>query len=616
MSRPSVGLRPDTPTCCAVQMLTELREKSQSFLIFVLFGMLIFVFIFFFGPQSQGLQAGGGAKAVVGTAAKVRGQAISMREVDMLVRRVANSGDLDEKKMAQLRRESALQLVDQVILEQRARKMGLAISREEVLRYITSERNPDYRLFTDHKGRFDDQLFTDRITQWFGVTTDIYVKTKEREMLIDRYLAFLAAQVKVSEAEVRAAFDESKRTWNLEYLEFKGTDHKPAAPLGADAGAQYAAAHADEVSKYYDDNKSQYVREKEVRVRRILVRVPKDADDAKKKAAREKIEGLLAKVKADGADFAAIASAESEGFFKKNGGDMNWKGKQNTSEDDYKVFAALEKGQISAIQESKFGLWFVKADDVKPALNRTLDQVKDEIGLVLAQQAAERDAAKKVAQIALDAIKGGASLKDAYAKAVPPKASAVEDEAPEDGATPDEKAPEDKAPDDKAPEDKSPDDKAPEKVAEAPDPVKTTGAFGALRSNFDRIPGIGESNLIATRLDGLTAEKPLIDSLVEVGDRIIIARLKERVEPSADDFAKEKDALAQRLRGRRMAQLFGNWQAVVFGPVTQREAFRKFAGGALLTGLPAVDGDAIRLESIIPAAPTSKAPDSKAAATP
>lgn len=587
-------------------MLTELREKSQSFLIFVLFGMLIFVFIFFFGPQSQGLQAGGsGPKGVSGTAATVRGQAISMREVDMLVRRVANSGDLDEKKMAQLRRESALQLIDQVLLEQRARKMGLAISEEEVLRYITSERNPDYRLFTDHKGRFDDQLFSDRITQWFGVTTDIYVKTKEREMLIDRYMGFLAAQVKVSDAEVRKAFDEEKRTWNLEYIEFKGTDHKPTTPLTPADGAKYAAEHADEVAKYYEDNKRQYVRDKEVRVRRILVRVPKDADDAQKKAAREKIEGLLAKAKADGADFAALASAESEGFFKKNGGDMSWKNSQNTSKDDYAVFAALEKGQISAIQESKFGLWFVKADDVRPAVDRKLDAVKDEIGLVLAQQAAERDAARKVAQVALEAVKGGASLKDAYAKAVPPKVAAPAPEAPKDG-----EAPEDGG--DKAPEDG---DKAPkEAVADAPDPVKTTGAFGARRSNVNRIPGIGESADLAARLDGLTKDKPLVDTLLEVDGRIIVARLKERVEPSDDDFAKEKDALAQRLRGRRANQLFGNWQAVVFGPVTQREAFRKFAGGALLSSLPKVDGDSIRLESIVPAAPASDAaPASKAA---
>ena len=597
-------------------MLTELREKSQSFMIFVLFGMLIFIFIFMFGPQSQGLQAGGQRAVATGDAAKVRGQAVSMREVDMLVRRASNSGDLDEKKMAELRQESALQLVDQVLLEQRARKMGLAISREEVLRYITSERNPDYRLFTDHKGKFDEQLFSARITQWFGVTTDIYVKTKEREMLIDRYLAFLASQVKVSDAEVRAAFDEQKRTWNLEFIEFKGTDHKPAAPLSPADGVAYAAAHADELKAYYDDNLAQYVRGKEVRVRRILVRLGKDATDAAKKAARSKIDRLLVKAKADGADFAAIASADSEGFFKKNGGDMSWKNKQNTSAEDYAVFEKLTKGQISDVQSSKFGLWFVKADDVKPALNKSFADVKSEIGLMLAQKAAERDAAKKVAQIALDAAKGGKPLADAYYAAVPFKAPAVE--APK---VPDAPAPEDgekKDGEEVKPEgDKGP---VPEKVAapERPDPVKVTGAFGANRSTFDRIPGIGESAALAQALNGLTKDAPLFANLVEVDGRVIVARLKERVEPTDEDFTKDKDALAQRLRGRRAAQLFGNWQAIVFGPVTQREAFRKFAGGALLSGLPAPDGDAIKLSDSVKvkAAPASAAPVSKASKAP
>ena len=590
-------------------MLTELREKSQSFMIFVLFGMLIFIFIFMFGPQSQGLQAGGQRAVATGDAAKVRGQAVSMREVDMLVRRAANSGDLDEKKMAELREESARQLVDQVLLEQRARKMGLAISREEVLRYITSERNPDYRLFTDHKGKFDEQLFSARITQWFGVTTDIYVKTKEREMLIDRYLAFLASQVKVSDSEVRAAFDEQKRTWNLDFIEFKGTDHKPASPLSPAAGSAYAAAHPAELKSYYDDNVSQYVRGKEVRVRRVLVRLGKDATDAAKTAAKTKIDRLLVKAKAAGADFAAIASADSEGFFKKNGGDMSWKNKQNTSAEDYAVFEKLAKGQISDVQSSKFGLWFVKADDVKPALDKKFADVKSEIGLMLAQKAAERDAAKKVAQVALDAAKGGKSLTDAYYAAVPFKAPVVKapeaPKAPEDG---EEVKPEgDKGP-------------APVKVVapERPDPVKVTGAFGANRSTFNRIPGIGDSAALAKGLDALTKEAPLFASLIEVDGRVIVARLKERVEPTAEDFAKDKDALAQRLRGRRAAQLFGNWQAIVFGPVTQREAFRKFAGGALLSGLPVPDGDAIKLSDSVKvkAAPASAAPASKASKAP
>lgn len=582
-------------------MLTELREKSQSFLIFVLFGMLIFVFIFFFGPQAQGLQAGGQQASASGMAAKVRGQEVSMREVDMLLRRFRSTADASADKMPELRRQGALQLVDQVLLEQRARKMGMAVSREEVLRYVTSNRNPDYNDFLDYKGNFDEKKFNAQIAQGFGVTSDMYLKVKEREMLINRYLNFLASQVKVADAEVRSAFDEEKRTWNLEFIEFKGTDHKPAQGLDAAAGIAYAASHADEVKAYYEKNKRQYVREKEVRVRRILVKLSKDADDAKRAAAKAKIDKLYAEAKADGADFAAIAKASSEDYFAKNGGDMNWKSKQNTSADDYAVFAALNTGDISEIKTSDVGLWFVKADDVKPALNQTQAQVSNDIGLILAQQAAERDAAKKVAQVALDAAKGGKSLADAYYAAVPyvppaPKAPAL------DAANP-EKAPEDG----KAPEEK------PAKV-ERPDPVKITGAFSARRGNPNRIPGIGESALVAQKLANLTDKAPLIDSLIEVDGRIIVARLKERVEPSDDDFAKERDALTQRLRSRRANQLFGNWPRVIYGSVTQREMLRKFAGSALLSSLPSVDGDAIRLDSALraPASAASDAPASKA----
>ena len=41
-------------------MLTNLRERSQrSFGVLILFGMLTFIFIFFFGPQSVGVGIGG-----------------------------------------------------------------------------------------------------------------------------------------------------------------------------------------------------------------------------------------------------------------------------------------------------------------------------------------------------------------------------------------------------------------------------------------------------------------------------------------------------------------------------------------------------------------------------
>jgi hypothetical protein len=572
-------------------MLTKLREKSQGFMILVLFGMLIIVFVFFFGPQADAFRPGGVDRMLAtGDAAKVNGQEISMREVEMVVRRSVDASDIEEKDLARIRREGVLQLVDQVLLEQRARQMGLAVGEEELSKYIVTADNPDQPAFLNHQKQFDYQAYEAQVTQGFGVSLNVYRAFKERELLVERYLDFLQSQIKVSEAEVRQAFDRARHSWNLEFVKVDAASFPPAVAPTPEEGAAWAKDHAADVQAWYDAHKDDYDREKEVRVRRILVRVAKDADDAAKKTAREKIEGLLAKVKAEGADFAAIATADSEDYYKTYGGDMGWQSPKNTSDADYAIYSKLEKGQISEIQESAIGFWFVLAEDVKPAVKKTLDEVRNEIGLILVGQQAAKKGARVAAEALLAQVKGGATLADAAAAALP-KPAAPPTVAPVEGEVPAE---------------------VPAEAPPVESPVQATGPFTANRPAWDEIPSIGKAPAIARRLEGLTAEAPLVDEVIELEDAFVVVRLRERKKPTDEEFKAESDQFAQQLKAGRAAQLFGNWKAVVFGPVTQREIFLKFAGGALLAGLPKVDGSAVALNTDKfpepPAAPATAVP--------
>ncbi len=557
-------------------MLTKLREKSQGFMILVLFGMLIIVFVFFFGPQADAFRPGGVDRMLAtGDAAKVNGQEISMREVEMVVRRSVDASDIEEKDLARVRREGVLQLVDQVLLEQRARQMGLAVGEEELSKYIVTADNPDYPAFLNHQKQFDYQAYEAQVTQGFGVSLNVYRAFKERELLVERYLDFLQSQIKVPETEVRQAFDRARHSWNLEYVRVDAASFPPATPPAPEEGAAWAKDHAADVQAWYDAHKDDYDREKEVRVRRILVRVAKGADEATQKAAREKIDGLLTKVKAEGADFAAIATADSEDYYKTYGGDMGWQSPKNTSAADYEIYSKLEKGQLSDVQSSTIGLWFVKAEDVKPAVKKTLDEVRDEIGLILVGQAAAKKGARAAAEALLAQVKGGTALADAAAATLPKPAAPPTEAAPvvEEGAAPVEPPP----------------------AAESP--VEATGPFTANRPAWDEIPGIGKAPAIARRLEALTTEAPLVDEVIELEDAFVVARLRERKKPTDEEFKAEQDQFVQQLKAGRAAQLFGNWKAVVFGPVSQRELFLKFAGGALLTSLPKVDGSAVALNT-------------------
>ena len=551
-------------------MLTDLREKSQSFLIYILFGILIIVFIFFFGPQAEGCQPGQPqTRSLSGWAAKVNGEEISIREVEISVRRQAliqqDSYD-DAASLTRLRRETVQQVVDQALLEQQARRMGLAIGEKALSQYIVSKDNPDYPLFADRDGNFVARNYRDQLTQLLRATPEAYRRAKRREVLVNRYIRFLSNQVTVSDAELKSSFDQANRTWNLEYLKFASAAYaaRVEAPTAEDI-TEALATRTKDIEASYKKNSAQYNREAEFKVSRVLVRRPTDKTDAKGLAAAKKsADTALAKAKAEGADFAAVAKELSQGYYSKSGGDMGWQGKKNTSPDDYAVYSKLKKGDISPLQDTSIGYWFVKATDVKPALKKSLDDVRTEIATALLKTERQKTAARADATAALQTLKTAGTL-----------------EAPA--------------------------------VIEGQTPVTSLQSTGPVRENravWDLFPGLGRSELLARKLGGLSTKSPVVGEILEIGDALVVAKLKERVEPDAKKFAESKTDLATRLRLERTRQLFGNWQAIVFGPTSQRETFRKFSGGSMLSGL--VDKAAIEInQTAFPATPKTPPPGSQ-----
>jgi len=542
-------------------MLTDLREKSQSFFIYILFGILIVVFIFFFGPQSEGCQPNAvKVRNLSSWAAKVNGETVTQREVEISVRRQALlNRNFDDSKMNELRRDTVDQVVEQTLLEQRARSMGLAIGDKALSQYIVGDKNADGPLFRDRDGTFNPKSYRDQLTQLLGATTDSYRRAKEREVLVSRYLTFLMTQVKVSDAEIKAAYDRAKRTWNLEYVVFDPASETDTVPADAVAVAAFTGKSADEIKTYYEANKKTYQRGKEVKVRRVLVKKPKEGGNAATADAKKKAEGLLADVRKPGASFAELAKTSSEGYYKKSSGDMGWQTAETTSKDDFAVYEKLNKGQISDLQESAIGFWFVKAEDVKPAVSTSLEQATSEIAGKLLADSAKSDAARKKAD---DLFKRAASGKTLTALTLPPTPLVVPTEETAEGA---EAAP------------------APVPAPAPPSPVKTTGPFSEDRPVWARIPGIGKSDAIAAKLGTLTEKKPLIDGVMEIDNKFYVVRLRERVEPTDEGFSSEKDEYGQRLRFGRISRLFGNWRGILFGAVNQRELLRKFQGGTMLS---------------------------------
>lgn len=165
----------------------------------------------------------------------------------------------------------------------------------------------------------------------------------------------------------------------------------------------------EDAKKYYDENTTQFVTKEQVRASHILIN-PKELKDAgsdpnqQKVIAKAKAEDLLKQIK-EGADFAALAKANSHCTSAANGGDLNFFGKGQMVAPFEKAAFAMEIGKVSDIVETRFGYHIIKVTDRKEAGTKSFEEAKAS----LMQQLAQKKQAELTQQY-IDSLKAAASI--------------------------------------------------------------------------------------------------------------------------------------------------------------------------------------------------------------
>src|SRR5690606_29747322 len=105
--------------------------------------------------------------------------------------------------------------------------------------------------------------------------------------------------------------------------------------------------------------------------------VPKDADAAAQAAAKAEAERLAATAKATGADFAAIARADSDdNGTAASGGDLGWVSKDMMPAPFADALFAMQPGDVSAPVKTDFGWHVIQLRDVKAGQTTPFEQVR------------------------------------------------------------------------------------------------------------------------------------------------------------------------------------------------------------------------------------------------
>jgi peptidyl-prolyl cis-trans isomerase C len=141
----------------------------------------------------------------------------------------------------------------------------------------------------------------------------------------------------------------------------------------------------EEVRGFYDANRDGFAQPETVTASHILIAFEPGDDDAAKATKRERLEGLRRQI-LDGADFAELASANSDCPSKANGGDLGPfpRGQMVPAFED--AAFSQEPGQVGDIVETSFGYHLIKVTDHQEGKTPEFDEVKDRIADMLSAQ--------------------------------------------------------------------------------------------------------------------------------------------------------------------------------------------------------------------------------------
>jgi len=194
-------------------------------------------------------------------------------------------------------------------------------------------------------------------------------------------------------AEVSAA--DIQKWYDSHAAQFRAPEMVEIEFVEVDASKLPAAAVADEATlrHRYEQEKNRFVEAEQRLASHILIRVDEKADAATQKAAEEKAKRLAEQAKAPGADFAALARANSEDTGSQaTGGDLGWVAKGMMVAPFENALFAMKAGEVSGPVKSEFGWHVIQLREVQTGSQQTFEQVRDQ----LAHEQAEVDRERTV----------------------------------------------------------------------------------------------------------------------------------------------------------------------------------------------------------------------------
>lgn len=421
-------------------MLQHLREKAQGWFAWIILGAIGITFVLF--GTANFFQSGGSEHTV----AKVNGISISERELEETYRRVLHSsGNEALKRMdpAQVKKEVLEGLIEEHILLQNAKKLGLTISDERinsVIRSLPVAKNAEGQFseevylqflastnFTDHSFRafIRDNMILQQMQRGIaGTALALSMDVKDYVRYVYQHRDFQYTRISQSSIDTVAVSNEALKEYYESHLnQFMSLDQLALqyVHLSLSDVLNKLNYTDQDLEAFYRDNLSAFTVPESAQVAHILVALPKEADQAAEVAAKEKIEKIRADL-GSGTPFAALAQEYSDDKASaEKGGELSWFAAGEMVPAFEKAAFALAPNEVSAPIKTEFGYHLIKLEDKKPGRVKPFAEVKEEvIDKYKHYQAEEKFMAlsEEVAQLAFDTPDSLQSVSDKVGKTI------------------------------------------------------------------------------------------------------------------------------------------------------------------------------------------------------
>lgn len=410
-------------------MLAQMRKNVGSWIIKLLLGGIVIVFIFWgVGPDQKNPNA---------TVATVDGKPIGYMEfsrtyqnlMENVRRQFGENFNEEMIKALNLKEQAVNQLVDRRVILNAADRMGFKVTDEELALSIRS-----IPAFQSDSGF--NTLAYQQVLSRLGLTPETFEVSQREDLLIQKVNDFIARTVNVSDEETVAWYQWQNTAVDIEYLRVDPTRYtdievseeelrayfetnKDTYKTAPQIKARYVVfrpadyrsrvrVEDDEVKTYYEENQAEFYSPETVEARHILIQLDKDADEKAVEAARMRAAEIHARA-LKGEDFAELAKQFSEGPSKGQGGYLGTFGRGRMVKPFEDKAFSLQAGEISAPTRTDFGWHIIKVEKHNAAETLTLEASQNKIRGQLSEKKA-RALALEDAESAYDMSYGGDDL--------------------------------------------------------------------------------------------------------------------------------------------------------------------------------------------------------------